>query len=92
MAAQSDPNEICERLLRILTEEPVVLFAGAGVGVRAGLPDWKNYLSHLISVAEQYEKDTALIMWSRASDRRYMEQHYREYRKGMGRRQKLRRR
>ncbi len=77
MAAHSDPNEICERLLRILTEEPVVLFAGAGVGVRAGLPDWRNYLSHLISVAEQYEKDTALIMRSRASDQRFSESaHY----------------
>ena len=77
MAAQSDPNEICERLLRILTEEPVVLFAGAGVGVRAGLPDWRNYLSHLISVAEQYEKETALIMRSRASENRFADSaHY----------------
>ncbi len=38
------------------------LFARAGVGARAGHPDWRLYVERLADVAEQYEAETASIM------------------------------
>ena len=38
------------------------LFAGAGVGARAGHPDWRLYVDRLAEVADQYEAETASIM------------------------------
>jgi len=49
------------------------LFAGAGVGQRAGLPTWDGYLEYLASVAENYEKETALLMRKRIRSRLYPE-------------------
>jgi len=56
----------CDSLLKIVAQERLTLFAGAGVGVRAGLPDWRGFVEHLISVAAKYEKETAAIMQARA--------------------------
>lgn len=39
-----------------------MLFAGAGVGVHAGLKNWNDFISHLIQVAENYEPETATLM------------------------------
>ncbi|HEX9224778.1 MAG TPA: SIR2 family protein [Candidatus Acidoferrales bacterium] len=68
--AQGDPQtakHFCETLFRIVSNERLVLFAGAGVGVRARLPDWRGYVQYLISVARKYEKETAAIMDARAN-------------------------
>lgn len=53
-------------LKELVSGQPLVLFAGAGVGVRAGLPDWKEFVSGLIAVASKYEPATAGIMQVRA--------------------------
>lgn len=66
MAEDKSPMELCDNLLRIFTQERLVLFAGAGVGVQAGLPDWNAFINHLVSVAQKFEKETALIMKARA--------------------------
>ncbi len=62
----TDPSdELCGSLLKIFSSERLILFAGAGVGVRAGLVDWRGFVAHLITVAEKYEKETAAIMAAR---------------------------
>jgi predicted nucleic acid-binding protein len=43
------------------------LFAGAGVGVRSGLPGWQQLLDHLASVAEKYDTAEAEVIKRRAS-------------------------
>ncbi len=60
-------RELCETLFEVLSGENLVLFAGAGVGVHAGLPDWRGFATHLASVARKYEPDTAAIMEARIS-------------------------
>jgi hypothetical protein len=43
-----------------------VLFAGAGVGVRAGLPDWLNYIDHLADVSKANgDADSAALIRKR---------------------------
>lgn len=59
-------EKFCDSLLNPLSGERPILFAGAGVGARAGLPDWGRFVSHLTSVASKYEKETATIMEARA--------------------------
>ena len=39
-----------------------MLFAGAGVGARCGLPDWQQYLAYLTNVAARFELETASLM------------------------------
>ena len=55
-------DKICDFLVKLLTEQRTILFAGAGVGVRAGLPDWPGFVEHLVGVAARYENETAAIM------------------------------
>jgi len=42
------------------------LFAGAGVGGRAGLPSWRQFVLGLADATEQYDPDTAFLMRKRA--------------------------
>lgn len=65
---QQAGSGFCDRLKEILTAKPVMLFAGAGVSVHAGLPDWKAYLAHLTEVAEKYEPATANLMRIRVNE------------------------
>lgn len=44
------------------------LFAGAGVGVRAGLPDWMTLMEHLSEVAGRYHKLTSELILDRAKN------------------------
>ena len=45
-----------------LSRRRPALFAGAGVGARAGHPDWRLYVDRLAGIADQYEAETASIM------------------------------
>ncbi len=54
--------QLLERLVELFKDTRLTLFAGAGVGVRAGLPGWKEYVSHLVDVASKYERETAKLM------------------------------
>lgn len=58
-------NGLCDSLFKIITSERLILFAGAGVSVRAGLLDWRGFVAHLITTAEKYERETASIMSAR---------------------------
>jgi hypothetical protein len=60
-------EELARRLFDIFRRQEVLLFAGAGVGRRAGLPDWSGYLEHLVSVADTYEEETAALMRKRVA-------------------------
>jgi hypothetical protein len=63
MSTEDLGRAICE----VASTRESILFAGAGVGKRAGLPDWKEYIEHLTVVAEKYEKETATLMRLRYS-------------------------
>lgn len=49
------------------------LFAGAGVGCRAGFPSWPKYLEMLASTAEPYDATTALLIRERVTKKQYLE-------------------
>lgn len=63
--------EIAEVVTDFLTNNtlPVALFAGSGVGVHAGLPDWSHYLEMLAQVADKYEKPIGDLMRSRIASK-----------------------
>ncbi|QOC22241.1 SIR2 family protein [Wenzhouxiangella sp. AB-CW3] len=48
----------------------VYLFAGAGVGVAAGLPDWKGFLENLAQTCRQYDINLYHAMAARISQNR----------------------
>src|SRR5579859_2330561 len=58
-------SAFCDSLLKVFSKEKLILFAGAGVSVHAGLLDWRSFVAHLITIAEKYERETAAIMSSR---------------------------
>jgi hypothetical protein len=54
---------LAEAINRFFKESDVpVLFAGAGVSARAGLPTWKAYLAHLAGVASDFDAGTKYLM------------------------------
>jgi SIR2-like domain len=55
-------EELAQKIVAFVRRPQPLLFAGAGVGVHAGLPDWYQYLNHLVIVAERYEPQTAQLM------------------------------
>ncbi len=61
--------ELAGRVVPLFAKE-LVLFAGAGVGKRANLPDWDAFLGHLVNVAADYEHETAELMRKRISQDR----------------------
>ncbi len=66
-------QEISSRIQRFVTEPSGVLFAGAGVGVRAGLLSWPQFMEHLAVVAEKYEPEIATLIRNRVRANRYAE-------------------
>lgn len=55
MGVIADAETLGGRLVQTLKEEPCILFAGAGVSARAGLPVWHSYLNYLADVVELHE-------------------------------------
>ncbi len=60
-------TELSGILLEIARRPGSILFAGAGVGKRAGLPDWYEYVEFLATVADAYELETGTLMRKRAA-------------------------
>ena len=58
-------SELASEIQKVASQPGSFLFAGAGVGKRAGLPDWREYIEHLASVAEVYEKESAVLIRKR---------------------------
>jgi len=48
------------------------LFAGAGVGMRAGLPSWSELIEHLATVADSYDSLTAQLIRKRLQDGHFL--------------------
>ena len=72
-----DKRSLPQTLLDFLGQPNSVCFAGAGVGVRAGLPDWTGYMEHLVTTAEKHEPETAAVMRARIAAGRFSEAaHY----------------
>lgn len=59
-------TEIAETIQNFLaSSKNPALFAGAGVGVRAGLPTWPQFMEHLATVAKMYDPLTGDLIHQR---------------------------
>jgi len=66
-------ERLASRIVDHTVQQGSCLFAGSGVGRRAGLPLWPEYLEHLVSVAENYETETAALIRKRVATGHYLE-------------------
>lgn len=66
-------EELTSRIIDFVRQKGSCLFAGAGVGKRAGLPTWPEYLEYLASVAGRYEEETAALMRKRLKTNHYLQ-------------------
>ena len=57
----------------ISTHEAPVLFAGAGVSAKAGVPTWGEYLKRLAEISRPYDPLTRHIMMERIAEGNYTE-------------------
>ena len=55
-------DELADKIVGFFSRSQPLLFAGAGIGARAGLPNWYEYLDHLVAVARRHEPATAELM------------------------------
>jgi hypothetical protein len=66
-------KKLASRIIEHTVQQGSCLFAGAGVGQRAGLPGWAEYLEHLACVANDYEEETAVLIRKRVAGGHYLE-------------------
>jgi hypothetical protein len=69
MSVISAAAELGEVLSEILKQEESVLFAGAGVAARAGLPVWEGYLEYLAKVVEPRQPLIAQLIRTRVNEK-----------------------
>jgi hypothetical protein len=48
-------EELAQEIAQFLVDPRAIIFAGAGVGVRVGLPTWQQWLTHLATVCRKYK-------------------------------------
>jgi hypothetical protein len=61
-------TEIAETIQNFLaSSKNPALFAGAGIGVRAGLPTWPQFMEHLAMVAKRYDPLTGDLIHQRSA-------------------------
>jgi uncharacterized short protein YbdD (DUF466 family) len=53
---------LAAKICQVVSQTNVVLFAGAGVGKRVGLPDWDEYVEHLAAESERYTDGAASVL------------------------------
>jgi hypothetical protein len=68
-----DSGEIAQRLAKLLLDQAVVLFAGAGCSAQIKIPIWDAYLETLAAKAEEYEPEIAVLMRKRLKAQSYLE-------------------
>lgn len=73
-------GDLTQRIIDFVKQQGSCLFAGAGTSIKAGLPSWREYLEHLVTIAGKYESLTAELMKKRMSTMSYLEaaQYYRD--------------
>lgn len=66
-------KSICDALVEFFnkSKEPI-LFAGAGVSARAGIPVWGEYLTSLAEAISPYDIDTQNLMLKRIKEKQYL--------------------
>ena len=68
------PKELSTEILNFLLKgNNPALFAGAGVGARAGLPDWPQYMELLALAADPQDPLTAGLIRKRAASGHFLE-------------------
>lgn len=68
------PSGLVDAILGALSAQDPVLFAGAGLGCRVGLPDWSDYLLGLGQAAQDHgDPDAANFIRARVRAERYVE-------------------
>lgn len=69
-----DKDALAKHIIEFINESKnPALFAGAGVGVRAGAPTWNEFLLYLADVARMYDQLSSDLITSRANSRNYLE-------------------
>ncbi len=69
-----DVSTLAEGITAHLARENPLLFAGAGVGCRVGLPTWYQYMEHLACACERFEdKLSAALIRQRTKDGQFLE-------------------
>ena len=53
------PNQLSESIWQVLKRPAPVLFMGAGVGKRVGLPDWRSYIHLLADACDKWGDTTS---------------------------------
>jgi len=48
-------DELAQQIAQFLVDSRAIIFAGAGVGARVGLPTWPQWLRHLAGVCRKYD-------------------------------------
>ena len=62
MSVSQSVESVAQAIESFFSRRRPALFAGAGVGARAGHPDWRLYVGRLADIADQHEAETASIM------------------------------
>ena len=72
-ATPKELGDLTEALVKILKVPRLILFAGAGVSARAGIPTWGVYLDHLASICEQHgDKTSGLLIREKVKSGDYL--------------------
>ncbi len=67
-------TELADAIFNFMTtSKNPALFAGAGVGVKAGLPTWPQFMEHLAKVADQHDPPTGNLIRLRSEAGYYLQ-------------------
>jgi hypothetical protein len=67
------PDELAIEINEFLKKNNPTLFAGAGVGVQAGLPSWQQFMALLADFCQEYDPESATLIRTRAEKGNYLE-------------------
>lgn len=65
-------EHLAAEIFQVATTPASTVFAGAGVGMRAGLPDWRQFVRYLANSVEPYDPDSAALMRKRLASNLFL--------------------
>jgi hypothetical protein len=66
-------NRLAQSIIDVASIPRTILFAGAGIGARVGLPDWSEYIEYLAKTSEANgDEDSALLIRKRVAKRQWL--------------------